>query len=74
MRTTLEIEDELLLTLKELAGRQGVTLGRLISELTRRSLTASGAPIVRNGVPVFTPKDSNTRPDLQLVNALRDDS
>ena len=71
MRTTVEIDDELLAALKELAHRQNVTLGQVISDLTRRSLPAQESE-VRNGVRVFAAKPGSTRPDLQLVNNLRD--
>ena len=71
MRTTVEIDDELLAALKELAQRQNVTLGQIISDLTRRSLPAEDSQI-RNGVRIFASKPSGMRPDLQLVNTLRD--
>ena len=40
MRTTLEIEDDVLRAAKELAQQEGSTTGRVISALARRSLTA----------------------------------
>jgi hypothetical protein len=39
MRTTLEIEDDVLLAAKELARRGGTTAGRVISDLVRQALT-----------------------------------
>jgi hypothetical protein len=39
MRTTLEIEDDVLLAAKELARRRGTTAGRVISDLVRQALT-----------------------------------
>ncbi|MFO7763776.1 MAG: CopG family transcriptional regulator [Wenzhouxiangellaceae bacterium] len=39
MRTTLDIDDELLAAAKELARRQGTTAGRVVSDLLRRALT-----------------------------------
>jgi len=65
-RTTVDLEAELLSTLKELAQRRGVTLGQIISELTRKSLPADRSPRVRNGVRLFDSKPSKTRPDLHL--------
>lgn len=38
MRTTLDIEDDVLLAAKETARRQKVSVGAVISELARRSL------------------------------------
>jgi hypothetical protein len=43
MRTTLEIEDDVLLAAKELARRSGTTAGRVISNLVRQALTQPAA-------------------------------
>lgn len=58
MRTTLDIEDDVLQAAKELAHREGRTAGRVISELARRGLAAQGmrskvARASRGGVPVL---------------------
>jgi hypothetical protein len=51
MRTTLDIDDEVLLAARELARREGKTAGQVISELARRAMTqrvpASGAQSLR---------------------------
>jgi hypothetical protein len=39
MRTTLDIDDEVLDAAKEIARRTGDTAGRVLSELARRALT-----------------------------------
>ena len=39
MRTTLDIDDDLLTAAKELARRQGVSSGRIVSQLLRKALT-----------------------------------
>jgi hypothetical protein len=39
MRTTLDIDDDLLCAAKELARRDGITAGQMVSRLLRRSLT-----------------------------------
>lgn len=41
MRTTLDIEDDVLVAAKELARRGGTTAGRVISDLLRKALTQS---------------------------------
>jgi hypothetical protein len=41
MRTTLDIDDDVLRAAKELARREKKTAGEVISELTRKALTAS---------------------------------
>ena len=45
MRTTLDIDEDVLQAAKELAKREKRTAGKMISELARRAL--SGAPIGR---------------------------
>jgi hypothetical protein len=74
VRTTVEIDDELLGALKELARLQGVTLGQAISALTRRSLAEHGSLEVRNGVRLFASKASHEKSDLSIVNGLRDET
>jgi hypothetical protein len=56
MRTTLDIEDDVLQAAKELALREGSTAGQVISHLARRGLTAGArkkAPPTRGGVPLL---------------------
>ena len=40
MRTTLEIDDDVLMAAKELASREGKTAGKVLSELARRGIQA----------------------------------
>jgi hypothetical protein len=44
MRTTLDIDDDLLAAAKELARRQGSTAGEVVSSLLRRALTGHAEP------------------------------
>jgi hypothetical protein len=73
MRTTLELDDDLLAAARQLAQEKGLSLGRVISDLARQSLTAKEPPKVRNGVLLFTPKGGGSKADQRLVNELRDD-
>ena len=74
MRTTLDIDDDVLNAAKELAIAQRSTAGRVISELVRKALRPTGTARVRNGVPLLPRRsDSAPRPTMQLVNNLRDD-
>ena len=75
MRTTLDIDDDVLNAAKELALAQRTTAGRVISELVRKALRpAAAAARVRNGVPLLARRpESAPRPTLHLVNGLRDD-
>jgi hypothetical protein len=53
MRTTLDIEDDVLLAAKELAARAKTTAGKVISDLARQGLSSAKAGVsIRNGVPV----------------------
>jgi hypothetical protein len=58
MRTTLDIEDDVLQAAKELAQREGGTAGQVISTLARRGLARPAAGRknrsgLRGGVPVL---------------------
>ena len=44
MRTTLDIDDDLVAAAKELARREGSTAGAVVSRLLRRSLTGLDVP------------------------------
>ena len=74
MRTTLELDDDLLQAARQLAAQRGMTMGQVISELARQALAPKGAPRVRNGVPLFAPKARAKQPHLALVNKLRDET
>lgn len=73
MRTTVEIDDDVVTTAKEMARDSGSTLGQVLSDLARRSLNTISKPKIRNGVPLLTPVTGRRRPDLALVNSLRDE-
>lgn len=73
MRTTLELDDDLLAAAKQLAQQQGETVGQVISQLALKALTSKTPPRVRNGVPLFVPDVSHSRPNLRVVNQLRDE-
>ncbi len=58
MRTTLDIEDDVLQAAKELARYEGTTAGRVISRLVRKGLAQpqkgkKSETRYRNGVPLF---------------------
>jgi hypothetical protein len=73
MRTTLDIDDDLLATAKQMARDQHSTVGRVISELARKSLETSATPTIRNGFEVFKSRPGAPRIDLEFVNRLRDE-
>ena len=73
MRTTLDLDDDVLQAAKELASSRGTTTGRVVSELIRKALEPTRAARVRNGVPVLPRRPAGApRPTMKLVNELRD--
>jgi hypothetical protein len=74
MRTTLDLDDDLLATARQLARQQGLTIGQVVSELVRQSLAATAPLKVRNGVLLFVPKAQATKPELRIVNELREEA
>jgi hypothetical protein len=74
MRTTLDIDDDVLLAAKELAAAEGTTAGKVVSDLVRRALTPRATARTRNGVPLMpTPKGAGRPITMEHVNRLRDD-
>jgi hypothetical protein len=73
MRTTLAIDDDVLVAAKAMAAQQQRTLGEVISELARRSLRRPQASGERNGVPLLSTRPDTPPVTLDIVNALRDD-
>jgi hypothetical protein len=58
VRTTLDIEDDVLQAARELAQREGITVGESVSKLARKGLTgATASEVIRNGVPVLPQRD-----------------
>jgi hypothetical protein len=74
MRTTLDIDDDVLQAAKELAAAHGRTAGQMLSELARRALAPRHAHNIRNGVPVLPRRAAGLpHPSMKVVNELRDD-
>lgn len=62
MRTTLEIDDDVLNAAKELAALRKTTAGKVLSDLARRGLRRERADAgERNGVPLL-PSREDARP------------
>lgn len=74
MRTTLSIDDDVLLAAKAIAGQQGRTLGEVVSELARRSLQRSVSRTERNGIPLLAVRLDAAPVTPDMVNALRDEA
>ena len=75
MRTTLDIDDDVLQAAKEIAATQCSTMGKVISSLARQGLAPARHKVkVRNGVPLLKARTTADPPmTMERVNELRDD-
>lgn len=73
VRTTLDLDEDILQAAKEMAQARGTTAGKVLSELARKALTPARTSRVRNGVPLLPRRPAGARrPTMQEVNDLRD--
>lgn len=74
MRTTLELDDDVVAAARALAGAEGRSLGRVISELARRGLRPPAVGTdEEDGFPVFRlPPGSPPITDRMVLDALED--
>jgi hypothetical protein len=73
MRTTIDIEEDVLHAAKEIARQRKMTLGQVLSDLARKSLTQRPPVSKKHGLPLFPIKKDAGVVTLELVNHLRDD-
>lgn len=75
MRTTLDIDDEVLIAVKELARRQGSTTGQVLSSLARQAITgvapAASEPEAFYGFRPFAAR--GTMVSNETIDDLRDE-
>jgi hypothetical protein len=75
MRTTLDIDDDVLALARSRADREHVSIGRVISQLARAALQPATAPaLTRNGLPVLPNARTARTVTPELVNQLRDEA
>jgi hypothetical protein len=73
MRTTLDIDEDVLEAAKELAAARRTTAGKVLSDLARTVLAPfEKRPIVRNGVRLLPPCPDSRPVTLEEVDRLRD--
>jgi hypothetical protein len=71
VRTTLDIDDELLLTVKQIAEQRKTTAGSVVSALLRESLQPKPFELeYRNGVPTLPRRPNGPVVTAELVNRL----
>ncbi len=75
MRTTLDLDPDIRLAVKDLSQRKNVSMGVAATELMRKALMAAVPANThsRNGVLVFEPSQGAPIMSLETVNSLRDD-
>jgi len=73
MRTTLNIEEDVLLAAKEIARQKGITVGQVLSGLARKSLTRKSSVRKKGGLPLFPVQPDAGIVTQELVNQLRDE-
>lgn len=74
MRTTLDVDPDILLAAKEIARRRNESIGKVLSDLARQALTRAVQAETRNGVPLFPVGPDAEIVTLELVNQLRDEN
>jgi hypothetical protein len=73
MRTTLDIEEDILFAAKEIARQKGSTLGKVLSDLARQALTQPASSRTRQGLPLFPVQPKAGIVTMEFVNQLRDE-
>jgi hypothetical protein len=73
MRTTLNIEEDVLRAAKEIAQQRGMTVGQVLSDLARKSLTRKSPVSKKHGLPLFPIQADAKIVTMELVNQLRDE-
>ena len=75
MRTTLDVDDDVLQAARELAANRRKTIGEVLSDLARQALEPRGRQVVRNGVRLLGRRRRRSpKPTMDLVNCLRDEA
>ena len=74
MRTTLDLDEDILLAAKEIARQRGDTVGHVVSDLARQALTRRASVSKKHGLPLFPVQPNAGVVTLELVNHLRDET
>ena len=73
MRTTIAIDDDVLMAARAIARQRNQSVGKIVSELARHSLRAPMAEAERNGIPLLPVREKGVFVTSEIVNALRDE-
>src|SRR5947209_423684 len=73
MRTTLNIDDDVLNAAREIARQRRQTIGKVVSDLARRALVKHETGDMCGGVSLFPVQSDGRMVTLEIVNQLRDE-
>ena len=73
MRTTLDLDEDVLQAAKEIGAMQGKTAGQVLSNLARKALAPARTYRVRNGVPILPRRPGAPILTVERVEQLLDD-
>jgi hypothetical protein len=74
MRTTITIDDDLLVAAKTLARSQSVSVGRVISDLARKGMQSPVRTRKKGDFPVFAVSSASRPITLEDVKKLEDEA
>jgi hypothetical protein len=74
VRTTLEIDDDVMDAARQIARLKNQGIGRALSDLARRGLVPESEPVIelRDGIPVWTHRPGAIPVTSELVRNLAD--
>lgn len=72
MRTTVDLEESVLVAAKAIARDEGTSLGAMLSRLARRGLERGSTTVNSAGFPIFTVSADAWPITLETVNEHRD--
>ncbi len=73
MRTTLSIDDDVLLAARAIAHQQHRSIGEVVSDLARRALHRPEPAATRGAIPLLPGRTGQPVVTLETINALRDE-
>ena len=74
MRTTLTLDDDVLAVAREIAEQRRVSIGEVVSELSRQGIAAQRKRIVkRSGIPSFVARPNAAPITSEAIKAALDD-
>jgi hypothetical protein len=74
MRTTINIENDLMKAVRSLASERGQSLGAVVSELIRKGLRPEPVEAYSNDFPVFVVREDAAPLTPEMVDAALEDS